>query len=362
MFNRLKSLPLTILLTILIWMYAESQFTATQEGLTLTLQVASPNADYSVRLVDPTDSKPRSALPLSLTVQGSQSVVERLRQQLLGLIAPDEDLANLAFVPPVTVLRPDSDKSVDTVTVLNRLSYFRNKGITIIGASPARLRLDVSRLQKITRPVTFRPPLDVLVESPVITPDRAEVTVPQKMIEAIGSEERISVVAVPIRDLATLPPDVLQTMPARLVIEYPGPKDERISVTPQQVNVTLRLPRQREDTLVVPGVPIWVAGPPALLGRYDVDLQPRIVQLTVTGTPAVLTTLRNTLASGARGAVDTGIRAYVDVTLNDRPQPAAESRPLRYVLPEGVQLREGPKNVDLRLVDNLTTQPASTPN
>ena len=97
MWDRLKSLPLTIVLTILTWMYAEAQFTTTQEGITIALKVASPSRDYAVRVLDAADGRYRTTVPLRITVQGAKGKVERLYQQSIGQTAAEEEWGDLVY-------------------------------------------------------------------------------------------------------------------------------------------------------------------------------------------------------------------------------------------------------------------------
>jgi len=358
MLERLKSLPLTIVLTILLWMYAEAQFTATREGVAVTVRVAAPaNQPFSMRLFDPVDGRFRTSVPLSITVKGPQNQVDKIYQQSLGAGPRDTRFSELYFSPKPSDLKPGADAMVDTVAVLNAMPYFHEAGLTVLAASPATLRMEVDAVRTISRPVTFRSAASTQVEINAIRPNLADVTLPQKLLTSLG-ENNISVFAVPSRDLAELPPDTTQIIPSLLVVEYPGSKDERVTVSPLQVNVTLKVPRIREDIVVVPGVPIWISGPPAMLSRYDVDLQPKFLQLSLTGSPAALQTLRASLdtstatAPHATTAPDVGIHAYLDITLADHPSDTLQARKLRYTLPENVSLREAPKEISFRLIEH----------
>ena len=152
MLERLKSLPLTIVLTILIWMYAEAQFTAHREDIPVTLRLAAPSKDYAliVHGADPDDSRGRDALTVRITVQGSQAKIDRLYQQSNGTMTPDEDLANLRFMLPPDDVKAGAARSYDTQIVLNNLPYFRHNGLMVTAASPPRLRVDI----ELHRPVS----------------------------------------------------------------------------------------------------------------------------------------------------------------------------------------------------------------
>ncbi len=86
-FDRLKSLPLTILLTVLIWMYAEAKFTATQDHVPLTLRVVSPQGDLVLRALDPTDNRYHSAIALDVTLEGPKNQIDGIDQEVASVVA-----------------------------------------------------------------------------------------------------------------------------------------------------------------------------------------------------------------------------------------------------------------------------------
>lgn len=145
MFERLKSLPLTIVLTILIWMYAEAQFTAHREDIPVTLRLVAPSKDYllSVHGADPDDSRGRDAITVRITVQGSQAKIDRLYQQSNGTMTPDEDLASLRFMLPADDAKAGAVRVYDTQFVLNNLPYFRHNGLMVTAASPSKVRVGI---------------------------------------------------------------------------------------------------------------------------------------------------------------------------------------------------------------------------
>jgi hypothetical protein len=80
MFDRLKSLPLTILLTILIWMYAESQVNSTRAEAKLTVKdipvwVSGPP---SVLAANDITVEPKT---VEVTVVGTPDLIDTLNQR-----------------------------------------------------------------------------------------------------------------------------------------------------------------------------------------------------------------------------------------------------------------------------------------
>jgi hypothetical protein len=135
MFNRLKSLPLTIVLTVLIWMYAEAQFTNTQENVQLNVKLLTPSPDLAVRAIDPVRNRPGDIINAVVTLQGPRNELDAIFQQSQGV--PDEEFASLAYQPRQRDLRAGEETTVNVVTMLNTLNYFRSRRVTVISAAPS---------------------------------------------------------------------------------------------------------------------------------------------------------------------------------------------------------------------------------
>jgi hypothetical protein len=350
MFSRLKSLPLTIVLTILIWMYAEAQFTSTRDNVRLSLKIVPQNPDLTVRVFD-TQGNPRALASIVVTMQGPKNEIDRIYQQSQNIAPSDDDLASLTYLLPTSLqLSTTGDNSIDTLAVLNSLSYFRHHNIIFTAANPARLRLDVDTLERIPHAADFRPTLSVSHFS--INPEQVTLTIPSRTLQTLGGPDKINILATPLRDLATLPADVEQTVPVRFTLDAPAARDDRISITPSQGTLSLRLPRRAGITETVPDVPVWVAGPPSILAHYNVELRPKSVRVTVSGSASAISALRQQLLlppDSVNPIPSHGIHAYVDLTPEDRPSDSFATRKLRYVLPENLTLQEAPQSIDFRL-------------
>jgi hypothetical protein len=368
MLDRLKSLPLTIVLTILIWMYAEAQFTAVHDDVRVNVKVLSPTSDLAVRVYDNAENRYSSIASLIVTLQGPKNQIEQIYQESLST-APDEEFAGLSYVPTVPELTRALDNggfSIDVIRTLNRLDYFRSRGVSVTAASPPRVRIEVDRYTRLARTPEFR--AGAVVDRFSLSPDTVEVSVPTGTLVAIGGGDKLTVVAEPQRDLNLLPADSDQVVPVRYSLEYPGARDERVRVSPAQGMATVHIPRRQQAAVSIPDIPVWVSGPPALLSRYDVDLQPKSISITVSGSSAPVDALKQRMDSG--GSRASGIYAYLDISSDDKPLPAGAPRPsgdaflrrrLRYVLPPGLSLLAGPAEVGFRLVDHPIPAPVAPP-
>src|SRR6478752_5781750 len=96
MLGKLKTLPLTILLTILIWMYAEAQFTASRDDVRISLKVTPPEG-VAVRLLDSNGAPMGNVASILVTLQGAKSEIDRIFQQSQGQTSSDDELASLTY-------------------------------------------------------------------------------------------------------------------------------------------------------------------------------------------------------------------------------------------------------------------------
>ncbi|HUO10300.1 MAG TPA: hypothetical protein VM008_18480 [Phycisphaerae bacterium] len=349
--DRLKSLPLTIVLTVLIWMYAEAKFTATGDAR-ISLRPVVPNGDIALRVFDSTESRFLPVINIVASLQGPTNQITALQQET--------EPPQLTFTPPPAALTTGASATLDTVSILNANSYLRKRGLTVISAAPAKMRLEVDHLEQITRSVEFHP--QVAVDHITGLPDQVTVTIPSRTLQEIGGPEKLRINTVPGQNLSTLPIGKPLKVSMRFVPEYADPHDDRVIVTPAQVDVTLTVSKREAVTHVVPDVPVWVSGPPALLARYDVDLRPKFVSVAVSGSESAIQSLKDMLAKSVRGTGggDQGIHAFLDVSLDDRPAATFTHRSVRYVLPDGLIVQDAPPDVEFRLVEVNGTQPAGS--
>ncbi|MCL2640625.1 MAG: hypothetical protein FWD53_07265 [Phycisphaerales bacterium] len=105
------------------------------------------------------------------------------------------------------------------------------------------------------------------------------------------------------------------------------------------------------ETEALHDLPVWVSGPPEVVERYKIELHPPFLKsLTVSGSPAVIQSLRQRMASGTNSTASK-VHAYLDITADDQPSEGRVTRSLRYTLPPGLTLLKYPGEVDFRLVE-----------
>jgi hypothetical protein len=128
MFERLKSLPLTVGLTLLIWLYAESQVRTAPEQEKVQI------GNVPVWVAGPPDSinqfdvivEPRF---VTVEVTGPRQLLATLKTDDLAayLIIGTEDLKATAAVPLQKALRVEARSEVKVVNLPEVKFYFREK-------------------------------------------------------------------------------------------------------------------------------------------------------------------------------------------------------------------------------------------
>ncbi len=344
--DHLKMLPLTILVTVLLWMYAESHFNQTDDHVPVAIRVlGSPRlvqAHEMLHMLSPSDGQ------FTMTIQGPRREVSRTQEQCDGQIGfTQQDLNNLVYVASRRDhLRVGSNNVLNSVRVLNALPYFRQRKIRVVTAHPSHIRLALQKLAYIQRPIMFHALRGV---NAVITPPTATVEAPQSVLAAVGGPNQLHVLAEPLVNVNTFLPGSVHRITAELHVHYPGIRNKQIVVSPQTASVRFRVPRQPEHILVIPRVPVYVTGPPSVLNQYVVRLRPRYLRITVIGPAKVINHLRNELTDGRRASAPGRVAAYVYVTSSEHPSHTLLPHSIRYMFPRGVHLQRGPHHVALQI-------------
>lgn len=354
--DRLKVLPLTLLLSVLLWLYADANLTSTQGDLPIRISViAAPDAgSRTVQLAQPATGD------FQITIQGPRNRVGRVRQQCEGrAVFTTEDVNNLVYV----VHHPDqlalgTHDQLDAVKVFNSLPFFRQRRINVISVKPSTLQLNVDEMVTVVRPIDFRQLRGIPV---TLTPPSAKVVLPRSLLAGIGGKSQLRVIAHPLVDPTTLPPNTRQTIQAQLVVHYPGTLSTQVTVFPSTAAVTLNIPAQPRKKLFIGIVPVWVSGPPWLLNRYTVETKPTTLNVTVSGAAHRLSLLKTEVVRGNAAPVRSRVIAILNLTTNWQPGPHFVSRRVHYHLPHGISLVDGPRHILCRIErrTTATTTPAS---
>jgi hypothetical protein len=305
-----RSLLWVTLVTVLLWTYADVEFTDEME-LGATIQLI-PARDLVLQS--------ESRIRVNFKVQGRRSSLEALEQRLL---APEA-------VIPCEVSEGDEDLSAREA--LNRTPLLQNEGLTVLSASPRVLRIRLDRR-------TYQPDIPVKFEytgafasEVVIEPPRMGLHVARSDWEKLLKAEPKPVLRTVSVDLKAVPSDKPFTVElVRRIADLP--------VEPDQPTVTVRVKiAQLTETEEIP-VPVQVVMPPAWLedGTWKdyalkrQDPQQWRPKIKVSGTRKDLDKLRAE-----------NVRAYVVLTDDDKkPIDSWLSRQVEVRLPRELNLTLG---------------------
>lgn len=363
MFSRLKTLPLTIALTILIWMYAEAEFTSSQEGVPMKLQIQSTDPNqYSLRALDDA-GVPLRTVELSLTLQGAKGQIERIVQQARAPHTADAIASQLTITRNGGLVAKGS--MLYLVPALNELPFFRDKGVTVVACSPDRVKLDVDHLRHEFIPLESRMLKTNGVQLTVSSfePKSIEVVIPETLYDQIGKS--INLVAEP-QSLVTGDMGVLRSVPVRIIATDSAgnplaDRDDRVTVSHQEVTCNLTVTAAYSARYKPGVIPIMITGSAAVLSPYRIDIIPAEVAVEAVGTNAIIEKLRQDMERAPASPQESLIRAYVDLTADDKPGATPIIKQIRYSLPPGVVLDKKVDKVEVRLTPNVAPPPPPPP-
>ena len=345
--DRLKVLPLTVLLTVLLWLYADAHLTATQRDLPIHITIlagAGANGNpQTVLMKSPTDSA------FVVNIQGSGEAVDRIRQQCDGRgLFTLQDMNNLTYaLTRSDIRRIAAGKSLNALRIFNSLAYFTRHRVVVTAVSPRHIKLKVDPIVTINRPVEFRAVAGVAA---AIQPASVQVMLPQSLLENIGGADQIEVVAKPLTSISALPVGSRQTIPSQLSLVFPGSPDPRVTVTPANAMVTFTVPHQPRAKLFIGVVPVWLNGPPWLLNQYRVTVRNATLHITVAGPQRLIRKLRNNVIRGNLAPPEKRVIAFLDITPSVHRHADWQPTTIRYSLPSGISLVDGPTTVATKII------------
>ncbi|MGD9692822.1 MAG: hypothetical protein AB7G17_05510 [Phycisphaerales bacterium] len=247
-----RTLALTLVVTLLIWLYAEAEsLTRVQHEAKITL-VSAPDS-LIARPVDGWSGTAR------LTLEGGA--------------------AALARAPRTFELRPgavgvptdDGEHIVDLRVALRADPALAQSGLSLIAVEPPTVRIRVRAMETITD-LEIRPDLGAIdLASPAtIEPARASVSLPRSLAQQLqtlqdGAHLRARPNAQALQGLREG-----QNSRVRVRLSLPPPLDDPdVVITPREADVSVTL-RARTSKISLPPVPVQTLLPPADAGRFRI--------------------------------------------------------------------------------------------
>lgn len=295
---KLRTAILVTFFTVLIWALAEGESLQTKRTV---LDVEFPKTvteAYTVRVADTSTWRGR----VEVQVEGPTASLDGLESVLSRAIALTPGIDGLP--------RESGEHTVDLRQALRGLAEFRTRGVTVLSAEPATVRVVVEELT--TRQVEIRveaPTEELDGPAQVVGADRAQVRMPVRVAEGLG-EGAVVVARVRREDLVTLQEGVRSTLPVRLEPGSGFEDGQILGIDPVQVTVQLTV-RSKTETVVLPSVAVDLRLPPGEVGGWEIEIpleDQSLRDVRVTGPSGLIAQIRS-------GALV--VRAFVRLSFED---------------------------------------------
>jgi len=203
MLARIQTIIIVVILSCLIWVFAEREVTKTAT-VGIKIELTSPE-DILLRFLDNDDNPLEiGGQMVELTVEGPGGKIQKVRQDYLNQIT--RDIASMGIVLPED--RPEQNYDIPVANILDGqlLSKDRQDWLRVVNAKPKFLRLQLARLSRQILPVEVYYNGAILTQTKVAPseveafvldgkPTEARVTLTAAQYQQAQQNETISLVA-----------------------------------------------------------------------------------------------------------------------------------------------------------------------
>lgn len=258
----LRTIVLVTILSLLVWLLAESRTIRTETvELTPSLEF-TPEAGVLTRAALGT-TWPDS---LEVTFSGSAAGLDEAIRAFSG---------RLVMSVGIEVPASPGVHEIDLRELIRRSDIATDAGVTVVEVDPPQVRIQVDGVAQVELPIRARTPDGIDFEAngrarPV--PSTVRVIGPQEVIDRLGSAEAF--VTLEPSAFVGMVPGRVSTL-SGLRVELPEGDDDRwaIRVEPPQVGVSMTL-RSRTAELTLSAMPVLLMVAPGEMGRWSVELEP----------------------------------------------------------------------------------------
>jgi len=270
-------------LTVLIWVYAESEQQVQDAGQTINIVFNSRDPNKIITLE-------RGESSVICDLQGPRSNLDRFKETI-SIAAPITIELNTAQIT-------NQEEFISTLDSLRDNPRFREAGITVEKCSPAMLPIYVDTLEKRSLPV----------RRPAVVPGLQDVTFNPAMVTVTGASRFFKSYSEVTADLLSLP--ALNSPGAHTVENVALLSDPSGTLTfqPAQVKAVLNV-AEKDKPYTCLNVPIWIASDPGTVNSYSFTLNNAFVpKLDVIGPPEEIDQLKEKIPHAVLeiGAGDVG--------------------------------------------------------
>jgi hypothetical protein len=264
----LKTMMFAAPLTVLIWVYAESEQQVADTGQTINIVVKSRDPNKVV-ILDSGDSS------VICDLQGPRSNLDRFKETI-SIAAP-------IVIELNTTQISNQKEYISTLDALRENPRFREAGITVQKCSPSMLPVYVDTLERRSLPVRLPP--NVPVQDATFNPPTVTVTGPSRFFKSFTE------VTADVSNLSVLNQPGSHTV--ENVALQPDPSGT-LTFQPTQVKAILTV-AEKDKPYTCLNVPIWVSSDPATINGYSFSLNNNgfVPRLDVIGPPEEIDQLKD---------------------------------------------------------------------
>jgi hypothetical protein len=324
--NFLKNLVWVAPLTLLIWIYAEREQTVTLSGVTFPVDVRTSDHNRLVTLRRPADKN------VIVELSGPRARLDRVRD----LLQPRPDGAPVQiYVDPQI---GEGGQELLTVSQINNQPVFKNNGITVKGAQPPYLVVDIDSYREVDVPVKAPPEVEnQLTDQTFFVPSIVKLRAPSQVLDEAEKANALVVYADVSRREEFKTKTGLQKLDNVPVYWMIRGRVQREHVTLSPLAVTANLDvKPRDETYEVGSVPIFNETPKGLQERFAVEYDTPISNLKVTGPKEQIDLIRSGQFT---------VKARLEISSLD-PTDVLTRKPLKFELPPGVTLSKDNQKIE----------------
>ena len=290
----LKTLGWVAPLTVLIWIYAEREQSATREQVTVPIEVRLQEPNRVVRLTDAPDSDNN----LILTLAGPRTNLDRVIRDITTISTDHQRIQLL-----VPAKKPRGNQGLSALDLVAANPIFTANGISVKGVAPQQITVFIDDLEEKELPIQGPAGMSNIVEDPSFSPSLVKVRAPQSAFEEAAKTGKLRLVADLSRVDAFRTPGHHDVASVPLTWEFQGP-NVVLSTLAVRAAFDVKL---AEQEFTIPSLSVFIVIPSVVQDRFDVKFPTTIANVKVAGPADVIAKLRDdTVPAGARLYVDPG--------------------------------------------------------
>lgn len=330
-----RNILTVIIITCLIWLFAEAESLRTIESPADIVFSAETGGDRSIDVLEPPGTGPLGAsVRVLVDLEGSTAAMEAAERILRR---PITLTTGMEGVP-----REPGDRTISLRDALRNHPDLRTRGITVKRVDPAEVRLFVDEIEVKTVKVQTAIPLEELDGAVEVRPATITLRLPSSKAKLL-TENSAAIATIDPAALAALQRGRRQSLPGvpiALPQELVGAS--HITMDTRTADVSLML-RTQTRVVKLPSVPVHVRIAPGELGKWDIEIPEQdrfLTDVTISGPNDKVKAVEDGLTS---------ILATVSLSFEELEKPVVSKEAVFADLPEGLKADAANRSVRLTI-------------